>query len=173
MPRSYSYDHFQVPKREPHLIHDHEKTRYTESAPSAGDPKIHYGKAHSETEELLAARRMNAELEKLAAEDEEKDRAATEKKASKKKGGKAMKASAELPDVKVDPQRSAPIGAVPKMDEPPMPIGELRDLLETARGHTRLVRLALRDLLIASYRLAQLPLAAVSLARRNLRPRTA
>lgn len=175
MPRSYSYDHFQVPKKETNLIHDHEKTHYTESAPATGEPKIHYGKAHSETEQLLAARRMNVELEKLAAEDEAKDRAAAEKKAAKKdkKSAKARKATAELPDVKVEPQRSAPIGAVPKADEFPMAQDELRDLLETARGHTRLVRLALRDLLVATYRLALLPLEAAQLARRSLRHRTA
>lgn len=159
MPRSYSYDHFQNPKKETHLVHRDEKAKYTESKPATGEAKIHYGHAHAQTEELLVARQMNVQLEELAGLKDEK--AAPAKQA----------ATAELPEAPELP-KSAPIGALPVTEEPAatLPEGLLAELRDVTLNKLRLAQTAARDMVSATLDLARLPAELAMVAARHLRP---
>lgn len=158
MPRSYSYDHFQNPKKETHLVHKDEKEKYTEAKASVGEAKIHYGHAHAETEQLLAAKRMNAQLEELAGI---KDEPAAE----------ARTAKADLPEAPELP-KSAPIGALPVTEEPAttLPQGLLAELSELTTAKLRHARAAVGELVSATVDLARLPAELAMVAARHLRP---
>ncbi len=161
MPRSYRFEHYRVPKKETHLVYEEEKKEYVETRPAQGEPKIHYGKAHAQTEELASARRRHAKLEELAEHDAREARA------------KEASAEARVLEIRSG-KRGIPIGALPTPDESPLsPDASLRDLLDAALGQARLVRLAARDLIRASFRLAALPLQLAEIAARRLREREA
>jgi len=161
MPRTYSFDHYQVPKRDTTLVHDerdmpHEK--YSEVAPAHGESRIHYGKKFSQTEELLNARRMNHQLEELAGV-EAKDRSPI---------------SGELPETPELAPRT-PIGALPPTAEASVlaPEGLLEGIRDEALTNLRQIREATRQLWAASFRLARLPLELARETARRLRPATA
>lgn len=162
MPRSYRFEHYKVPKKETHLVYEEEKKEYVETRPAQGEPKIHYGKAHAQTEERASARRMNAELEELAARDAREARA------------KEASAEARVLEIRSG-KRAIPIGGLPAPQESPLLRDDaaLPDILDAARGQVRLVRLAARDLIRASLRLAGLPVRIAAIAARRLREREA
>lgn len=163
MPRSYSFDHFQAPKKDTHLVHREEKARYTEAKAAVGAEKIQYGHAHAQTEELLIARQMNAQLEELAGLKE------APKQAPKQAAAPA--AAAELPEAPELP-RSAPIGALPLTDEPAtaLPQGLWADLSELATTRLRHARTAAEELIAATVDLAKLPAQLAAVAARHLLP---
>lgn len=168
MARSYSEHPYNNPKKDTHLVHDERDmpevdAQYTEAAPAGPEPKIHYGKKFAQTEEMLIAKQMNRQLEELSG--------ITAEEQAKRE---ATRTTAELPEPP-QVQKSAPIGALPLTEEPlpAMPQGVLREILETATTDLQLVRAAARDLWVASFRLARLPLDAARVAVRHLRPQTA
>lgn len=169
MPRSYSYDHFQVPKSLPKQKAGltQEDKQQLSGATSVGDTGIHYGKAHAETEQILQARQMAKQLEELAAPtleaDEKFSRSADSARPKSKKQAKAAAAAAS---VATGP--TAPIGALPATKEAPVaasPEG-LRGVLDEGQRQLKLLQGALEDARSAASRLASLPLEAVKEAAR-------
>ncbi|MDC0715152.1 hypothetical protein POL68_42280 [Stigmatella sp. ncwal1] len=155
MPRSYSFDHFQVPAAEPRsrALRREDKQHLAESHPSSPgqDGGIHYGKSHAETEEILKARA--AEPRRAAAPKEEPEQAPVQ-----------MKAEATPPVNR----NTAPIGAVPFAEEQP-PRRRLKELLDEASRQLDAIQGGLSDVKKAAVRLASLPAEAVRLAARHLR----
>jgi hypothetical protein len=167
MPRSYSFDHFQVPKTLPKQqasLRDEDKQHLSEVT-SVGDTGFHYGKSHAETEHILQARKMARQLEELAAptlEAEEKfsrSAASTRPRAQKQKQrAQAAAAVASGP--------TAPIGALPPTQEAPAPaaLGGLTGVLDEGQRQLKALQGALGDARSAARRLASLPLEAVRAA---------
>lgn len=170
MPRSYSYEHFKVvPPGQAERIRDHEKKAVAEQEAhddevATPEPKIHYGKRHAQTEEILHARQMEKQLEELAGVDR------MPPKRAEARVRPQQKARAEIREPQVS--RGMPIGALPEQREPPEP-GLLRELYDEAGRHARVVRLSVRDIGRASWRLVTLPLQAARLAALRLRHRHA
>jgi hypothetical protein len=171
MPRSYSFDHYQVPTKDTHLVHERERKAYVESKPDGAAAKIHYGKAHAETEEFLAAKRMNAELEELAGIEhtEVKPQRRSKRQSRQIEAHATDGASKKMEELR----REHPIGALPADEEPLMEAGFVREVVEKTATHLKLVRTAAADLGAASLKLARLPLDVASLAARRIRPRHA
>ncbi|MFP2934813.1 hypothetical protein ACLESO_58850, partial [Pyxidicoccus sp. 3LG] len=122
MPRSYSFDHFQVPKtlpQEKRGLRGQDKKRVAQSRPHPEeletDGGIHYGKRFAQTEELYQAHQMATELEELARPEPDAKFSHgpgfTPPKAKKAK----RTARAEAPVI----GGTAPIGALPPTREPP------------------------------------------------------
>jgi hypothetical protein len=126
MPRSYSYDHFQVPQSLPKQKASltQEDKQQLSGAVSVGDTGIHYGKAHAETEQILQARQMAKQLEELAAptlEAEEKfSRSAT---STRPKGKKQAKAAAAAPRAPPRPSAHCPRRRRPRWPRAPRACG--------------------------------------------------
>lgn len=156
MPRSYSYDHFQVPAAEPRsrALRREDKQHLADShhVSPGQNGGIHYGKSHAQTEEILRARA--AELRHKKHEDEEAQAPAQ------------MKAEALPPPVN---RNTAPIGALPVTEELP-PRRRLKDLLDEATRQVEAIQGGLGDVVKAAQRLASLPGEAVRLAARRLNP---
>jgi hypothetical protein len=172
MPRSYSFDHFQVPKSLPKQqasLRDEDKQHLSSEVTGVGDTGIHYGKSHAETEHILQARKMAKQLEELAAPtleaDEKFSRSAASPKAKPK--SKKQRAAAQA-NVVTGP--TAPIGALPRTEETPVaatpePQG-LWGVLDEGQRQLRALQGALGDARTAATRLASLPLDAVREAAR-------
>jgi hypothetical protein len=169
MPRSYSFDHFQVPKTLPKQqasLREEDKQHLSE-VNSVGDTGIHYGKSHAETEHILQARRMARQLEELAAptlEAEEKfsrSAASTKPRAKKKAQPAAQSAVASA-------AATAPIGALPQTEEAPAAAApaSLSGVLDEGQRQLRALQGALGDARSAARRLAALPMEAVRTAAR-------
>ena len=64
MPRSYSFDHFTVPKTATgsRSLRRRDKQQLSErrATERRGDKGLHYGRSHAETEEMFHVRAMNA-----------------------------------------------------------------------------------------------------------------
>lgn len=173
MPRSYSYDHFQVPKTLPKQkasLTDEDKQHLNEVT-SVGDTGIHYGKAHAQTEHILQARQMARQLEELAAPtleaDEKFSHPAASPKPRRKRRAEARAAAAAA---HVAAGTTAPIGALPRTEEAPVaaspgPQG-LWGVLDEGQRQLRALQEALGDARSAAGRLAALPLEAVKEAAR-------
>ena len=170
MPRSYSFDHFQVPTSLPKQqasLRDEDKQHLSEVT-SVGDTGVHYGKSHAETEHILQARKMARQLEELAAptlaEEEKLSKPAGEPRRAKKKAAAAAAAKA------ASTGPTAPIGALPTLDEAPVaesPEGQgLWGVLDEGQRQLRALQGALGDVRAAAGRLASLPLEAVREAAR-------
>ncbi|MBF5041376.1 hypothetical protein FGE12_03180 [Aggregicoccus sp. 17bor-14] len=168
MPRTYSYDHFQVPKSLPKQqasLRDEDKQHLSEVT-SVGNTGVHYGKSHAETEHILQARKMARQLEELAAPtlagEEKLSRPAESRRSKKKAAAAAEKAASTGP--------TAPIGALPTLDEAPVaesPEGQgLWGVLDEGQRQLRALQGALGDARAAAGRLASLPLEAVREAAR-------
>lgn len=155
MPRSYSFDHFQVPAAEPRSrsLRRQDKQHLAESQHTLPDDGegIHYGKSHAQTEEILKARAMAPPR-----------RAAT----------KAREAPAPRQEkVRTTPRinrNTTPIGALPATEELP-PRGRFQDLLDEATRQLDALQSGIGDVGKAAVRLASLPLEVVRLAARRLR----
>lgn len=164
MPRSYSFDHFTA--KNPlatRALKGREKQKVTRSGPELKDEKFHYGRAHAETEEILTVKAMNAQLEELAGLKEEEIRSAPAAEQPKQAA-----AQREPPPVQ-HKGPTAPIGAMPAMQEEPPQSGLLTELADHAGRHVRGVSLAARDLGRAGLKLVTFPLHAARLAARRLR----
>jgi hypothetical protein len=166
MPRSYSYDHFQVPQSLPKQKASltQEDKQQLSGATSVGDTGIHYGKAHAETEQILQARQMAKQLEELAAPTLEADEKFS-RPASSSAPGRAKK-QAKAARVATGP--TAPIGALPATKEASVAAGPegLRGMLDEGQRQLKLLQGALEDARSAASRLASLPLEAVKEAAR-------
>lgn len=167
MPRSYSFDHFQVPKTLPPQkrgLRQRDKEHLAQASRGAVDESegVHYGKSHAQTEEILAARKMELELEELARP--EADAKFSHGPVSRASGSvKKRKAAAPIIGT------TAPIGALPPTKEQP-PKGRLPDLVDEARRQMKALQSGVGDVAAALHRLAALPLEAVRLAARRLLP---
>jgi hypothetical protein len=150
MPRSYSFDHFQVPTAEPRSrsLRRQDKqhmadSRHSYSAPEEG---IHYGKSHAETEEILKARAMAPPHREPAA---------------------MPRAERAIPEPRIN-RNTTPIGALPTTEELP-PRGRFQDLLDEATRQFDAIQSGIGDVGKAVVRLASLPIEVVRLAARRLR----
>ncbi|SEM00181.1 hypothetical protein SAMN05444354_110186 [Stigmatella aurantiaca] len=157
MPRSYSYDHFQVPAAEPRsrALRREDKQHLADShhVSPGHDGGIHYGKSHAQTEEILKARAAEPRHAKKQEDEEEQAPA-------------QMKAEALPPPVN---RNTAPIGALPMTEELP-PRRRLKDLLDEATRQVEAIQGGIGDVVKAAQRLASLPGEAVRLAARRLNP---
>lgn len=167
MPRSYSFDHFQVPKTLPvqkRGLRQRDKEQLAQSSRVTVDDQegIHYGKSHAQTEEILMARKMELQLEELARpEPDAKFSHAQPARANAKK-----RKEAAAPAIGT----TAPIGALPTTKEPLPSKGGLSDLVGDARLQLKAIQTGVHDVTAAVQRLASLPLEAVRLAARRLIP---
>lgn len=144
MPRSYSFDHFQVPAAEPRsrALRRQDKqhlagSRHTDLPEEEG---IHYGKSHAETEEILKARAAQPRPP-------------------------APVAPTATPQLNLN---TTPIGALPMTEELP-PRGRMQDLLDEASRQLEALQSGIGDVTKAAARLASLPMEVVRLAARRLR----
>ncbi len=154
MPRSYSFDHFQVPAAEPRSrsLRRQDKQHLAEShhAVPAQDGGIHYGKSHAQTEEILKARAMAPPRREKARE---------------------AQAAPRQERIQATPRinrNTTPIGALPATEELP-PRGRFQDLLDEATRQFEAIQGGIGDVSKAAMRLASLPLEVVRLAARRLR----
>ncbi len=156
MPRSYSFDHFQVPAAEPRSrsLRRQDKQRVARSR-HADTPQdgIHYGKSHAQTEEILKAH---------AAE-----RAETPMQEVPMQPAQAPKPEASRATPKLN-RNTTPIGALPMTEELP-PRGRFQDLLDEAERQLETIQGGINDATKAATRLASLPLEVMRLAARRLR----
>lgn len=173
MPRSYSFDHFQVPKtatKHGASLRAKDKEHFAQTHKAPAEEGIHYGKAHAETEQILQARAMAHQLEELA----EVNAAAAEPVPAPRRGRAkkpaAAAARAAPPEAVTNPVpgSSAPIGAVPHAATPAPERPALRDLVDEADRQLTALRGALRDVQQAAAKLVGLPLEAARLAARRL-----
>ncbi|RKG53817.1 hypothetical protein D7X30_30685 [Corallococcus sp. AB011P] len=170
MPRSYSFDHFQVPKTLPpqkRSLRQRDKAHLAQSSrvPVDEHEGIHYGKSHAQTEEILTARKMELQLEELARP--EADAKFSHGPVSRVSGAtKKQRKAAASPVIGT----TAPIGALPPTQERPVQQGRLPDLIDEARRQLKAIRTGVGDVASAMQRLASLPLAAVRLAARRIIP---
>ncbi|XXF75769.1 hypothetical protein P2318_22240 [Myxococcaceae bacterium GXIMD 01537] len=152
MPRSYSFDHFQAPTAEPGSRAQRRKAKQhlasaRQEAQEPGAQGVHYGRSHAETEALFQAHT--------------RERRRTTKGAVPK-GGRA-----KGPGASPRPG-TAPIGALPRLEEQP-PRGRMQDLLEEASRQLQVLQAGMGDVSRAVSRLASLPIEVVRLAARRLR----
>ncbi|RKH19502.1 hypothetical protein D7Y13_04930 [Corallococcus praedator] len=165
MPRSYSFDHFQVPKTLPvqkRGLRQRDKEQLAQSSHVMVDDAegLHYGKSHAQTEEILMARKMALQLEELA-------RPEADAKFSHAQPARAKRAKAAAAPVI---GTTAPIGALPTTKEQLSSQGQLTDLVDEARRQLKAIQTGVSDVASAAQRLATLPLEAVRLAARRIIP---
>jgi hypothetical protein len=158
MPRSYSFDHFQVPAAEPRsrALRRQDKQHLAESHHSLPeqDGAIHYGKSHAQTEEILKARAL-----------------APPRRESPKAKPREAQAAPRQERIQATPRinrNTTPIGALPATEELP-PRGRFQDLLDEATRQFEAIQGGIGDVSKAAVRLASLPLEVVRLAARRLR----
>jgi hypothetical protein len=150
MPRSYSFDHFQVPASEPRSrsMRRQDKQHLADSRRPLPEPDegIHYGKSHAETEEIL------------------KTRAAMPRP---RVSAPAQAAPETVAAPRIN-RNTTPIGALPATEELP-PRGRFQDLLDEATRQLEALQGGIGDVTKAATRLASLPLEVMRLAARRLR----
>jgi hypothetical protein len=158
MPRSYSFDHFQVPAAEPRSrsLRRQDKQRVASSrrAKTAPEEGVHYGKAHAQTEEILKAHA--AERAEAATVQQ------TQAQAPKQEPRREARATPRLN------RNTTPIGALPMTEELP-PRGRFQDLIDEAERQVETIQSSINDVTKAATRLATLPLEVMRLAARRLR----
>jgi hypothetical protein len=152
MPRSYSFDHFQVPAAEPRSrsLRRQDKQRVASSrhAQVPRDEGVHYGKSHARTEEILkehAAERAEAHVQ--PAQEPKREALRTTPKLNR---------------------NTTPIGALPVTEELPSR-GRFQDLIDEAERQLEMIQSGINDVTKAATRLATLPLEVMRLAARRLR----
>jgi hypothetical protein len=148
MPRSYSFDHFQVPAAEPRSrsLRRQDKQHLADSRHGLPEQEgIHYGKSHSETVEILKARA----------------------RAPRRKASPTPKVAHEPQPTPRINRNTTPIGALPATEELP-PRGRFQDLLDEAQRQIDVLHQGIGDVSKAAVRLASLPLEVVRLAARRL-----
>jgi hypothetical protein len=149
MPRTYSFDHFTVPKTssQSRSLRRRDKKFLSEKRAMerrAGE-EIKYGRSHAETEEMFQVRAMNAQLEALAG------------------------LSSTAPVKPTASNRGQPIGALPLAEEPILSRGALRDVIDEALRQFRALQTGLMDVSKATGRLLSLPVEAARLAAQRIR----
>jgi len=154
MPRTYSFDHFTVPKHDTPVQPEGAKARLAGKKSVRSDGRPRYGRRFAETEEMAHVRQMNAQLEELAGVSEPKLSAPRE-----------PEPRVQPPAPAAQPRWSAPIGTLPAA--PPEPEG-LRDLLDFGARQLRLIGHCVVDGVGAGFRLAILPLQAAKLTAHKL-----
>jgi hypothetical protein len=169
MPRSYSFDHFQVPQTLPPQkrgLRKRDKEHLAQSTRVNVDPdgSIHYGKSHAQTEEILIARKMEQQLEELARPEAD---AKFSHGPAPRTGAKKRKAAAAASPIIGS---TAPIGALPPTKEAALPQARMPDLVDEARRQLKAIQSGAGDIVSAVQRLATLPLEAVRMAARRLIP---
>ncbi|CAM3625764.1 hypothetical protein G4177_31220 [Corallococcus sp. ZKHCc1 1396] len=169
MPRSYSFDHFQVPKTLPvqkRGLRQRDKEQLVQSSQVMVDDQegVHYGKSHAQTEEILMARKMERQLEELARPEPDAKFSHAQPARSSGSGKKRKAASAPIIGT------TAPIGALPTTKEPLPSQGQLTDLVDEARRQLKAIQSGVGDVASAVQRLAALPLEVVRLAARRIIP---
>ena len=145
MPRSYSFDHFQVPKTMTPTPERGRKKGASVAKKNGGnaDSDLHYGKKFAQTEELYQAHAMEAQLEELAG-------------VAKEKTTKAPKMSRSPDADPIDRMRkSAPIGAMPTAELPGKK--KLKDFWADGVRHVQLLKEGTRDILHAASFLIHMP----------------
>ncbi|PTL77994.1 hypothetical protein [Vitiosangium sp. GDMCC 1.1324] len=149
MPRSYSFEHFTVPKTATGSRSLRRRDKQQLSEKRAEERRLakglNYGRSHAETEEMFQVRAMNAQLEALAGLS---------------------------PNAPVKPTANnlgQPIGALPVAEEPLLSRGALRDVLDEALRQFRALQSGIQDATRATGRLLSLPMDAVRLAAQRLR----
>jgi hypothetical protein len=157
MPRSYSFDHFQVPAAEPRSrsLRRQDKQHLAESQQARTDhgEGIHYGKSHAQTEEILKARALTPPRRDSTRKPREAPSAPRQDKAQ------------TPPRIN---RNTTPIGALPATEELP-PRGRFQDLLDEATRQFDALQSGIGDVGKAAVRLASLPIEVVRLAARRLR----
>ncbi|MBU8900557.1 hypothetical protein DRW03_00570 [Corallococcus sp. H22C18031201] len=147
MPRSYSFDHFQVPKTLPQSRSERRQDKAhlsgSRTRPEHEGEGIHYGRSHAETEELFQEHQLDA------------------RRAGASRQRKAPVVPGRRP--------TAPIGALPATREAAPPT-RFPELAEEAGRNLRSLRSSLSDAVRAAGRLVTLPLTGLRLAARRLRP---
>jgi hypothetical protein len=155
MPRSYRFDHFQVPSAEPRSrsLRRQDKQKLADSRHDLPDQDegLHYGRSHAETEELLKARAAMPRPRAPARDRQASPPAPAEKAAE--------------PRIN---RNTTPIGALPMTEELP-PRGRFQDLIDEATRQLEALQGGIGDVTKAAARLASLPLEVVRLAARRLR----
>jgi hypothetical protein len=168
MPRSYSFDHFQVPKTLPKhkaSLRNEDKQHLSE-VDAVSDNGIHYGKSHAETEHILQARKMARQLEELAAPTLEAEQKFSRSAASTKP--RAQKAKQRPAAAAAAAGSTVPIGALPQTEEASAKAApaSLTGVLEEGQRQLHALQGALGDARSAARRLASLPMEAVRTAAR-------
>ncbi|MFP2911978.1 hypothetical protein ACLESD_44540 [Pyxidicoccus sp. 3LFB2] len=170
MPRTYSFDHFQVPKTLPaqkRSLRHEDKARVKKSAAHpeqmGSHSGIHYGKSHAQTEELYQAHQMQAELEELARPEPDAKFSHGPEFVPPKAKKRTATPKAQTPVIGA----TAPIGALPPTKELP-PRGKLGDLMDEAQRQLQAIQGGLGDAAKAVTRLASLPMEVVRLAARRM-----
>lgn len=149
MPRTYSFEHFTVPKTsaQSRSLRKRDKQFLSEKRTTGrrSGGGVQYGRSHAETEEMFHVRAMNAQLEALAG------------------------LSPHAPVKPTASNRGQPIGALPVAEEPLLSRGALRDVVDEALHQLRVVQTSLRDMSKATGRLLSLPLEVARLTARRFR----
>jgi hypothetical protein len=169
MPRSYSFDHFQVPAAEPRSRSlrrkDKQHVAGTRQEAEPREEGIHYGRSHAQTEALFHA---HARERQQAQMTEGAEPHAGGKFAHAHPAVEHPAAPAREREVHAPVRRgTVPIGALPGLEEPP-PRGRLRDLLDEASRQVQVLQGSVNDAARAAGRLASLPMEVVRLAARRL-----
>ena len=137
MPRSYSFDHFQVPKTSaPVPVRGKKKS----AKKGQGDTELHYGQAHSQTAGLYAAHQMEAQLEELAGLEHDEPR---------------MSYGEQRGDPLDSMRKSAPIGAMPTADMSEK--RRFKDFISEGMRHVKLMREGTKDVLHAATWFVRMP----------------
>lgn len=172
MPRTYSFDHFQLPSAEPgsrslrrkskQAVSDTRHAVYEELGQQ--EQGVRYGHSHAETEARFQAHARERQQARMTGGPEH---AAT--KFSHARPARAMAPAAPRASQGESPERraTAPIGAVPNAEALP-PRGRLQDVLDEASRQVQVLQTGLGDATRAASRLASLPLEVVRLAARRL-----
>jgi hypothetical protein len=158
MPRSYSFDHFQVPAAEPRSRslrrRDKQHLASSRHAQVPHEEGVHYGKSHAETEEILKAHAAAREAAPLVEAPEEK-----------RQEPPRVERPRATPKLNLN---TTPIGALPMTEELP-PKGRFQDLLDEAERQLEAIQGGIGDVTKAATRLVSLPFEVVRLAARRLR----
>lgn len=178
MPRTYSFDHFTVPKHDTPAQPQDAKARMAAKGVTRGDGRPRYGRRFAETEEMAHVRQMNAQLEELAGVASPKLSVPREPERAERAERPERPMRAERPHRPAPVARlhpGAPIGALPIADAtaaattaPPEPEG-FRDLIATGARQLRLLEHCVKDGVAASFHLAMLPLEAAKMTARWMR----
>lgn len=149
MPRTYSFEHFTVPKTstQSRSLRRRDKQHLSEKRVSErSHGGVQYGRSHAETEEMFQVRAMNAQLEALAG------------------------LSPNAPVKPTATNRGQPIGALPVPELPhEAPRAAFGDVVEEALRQFRALQSGLQDATKATGRLLSLPMEAARLAAQRLR----
>jgi hypothetical protein len=169
MPRTYSFDHFQVPTAEPRgrspRRPDKQKASGSRKQAAPHEEGLHYGRSHAETQELFHSRAQPSLTLKELAGTKFAHPPPTEVLLTH------PEAAREPREVEPPVLRStAPIGALPSVSVEDLPErGRLQDLMEEASRQMQVLQAGARDVTRATARLVSLPMEVVRLAARRLR----